>query len=614
MSGRRWPEASLVVEDKLDANEERTVVAIRRAPRVAAVKAIKNSEGSKLWSMSIDLNELKDKFDVDLVQNDNPLFVSAIHDKSVDVALTLSRTGAALFETCAKNWEQISREGMAKEWARDKTPPFDFEYTLREDQDDKNISETPFQYPPEWQQETVLELRETNVIDASETIEPILLDPKRQRYRLKKLSRRLSSQSDNPNRVFAHLLLFTHLLNRSQETLDDLCNKTVGFKDPKSAYADTICVLEDTDIFPHFKGDELDDVVRAAQTKALSAVDLHVESSFVYASQKMSDADMAKFSSEESLFAPRTCSKDEEDNESNDEPRMGKAHARKYLQAFFIAHNKNVDAFSALLTNEETASYTKYPTWAKDRYSARLLSDIRIGKAIEFRLMIEEEAEAIRRDLYHQKIMNTRKPVRSKKESVKAGIARLQSEIDTNNVAHVVKINASIIKRVAKFNKKVGMPVPDMEMLAGSKRSRRKLKYFNENGVPHNMKYGRWHLGKMHTFKGNINSSPEAGIPITPSKNAVKAKAALQYAFLSSSDSVRRYALENRSTLGDENEGCSVTFDFEEGSAMLKVQSGAATAEITLSLPPELRDSAEGMEMRWAYKGTKFYEEGLPDA
>ena len=151
-----------------------------------------------------------------------------------------------------------------------------------------------------------------------------------------------------------------------------------------------------------------------------------------------------------------------------------------------------------------------------------------------------------------------------------------------------------------------------MKKLESSRRCRRKLKYLNENNVPHNLKYGRWYFGKLRSFKGNINSLPVAGVPMTPSTNAVKAKAALQYAFLTSQECARRYALENRSTLMDVYEGCSANFDFKQGTVMLKVIYGAKTKEMRLTLPRELHDSTDIMELRWTYKGTKFYDEGLP--
>ena len=640
-----------------DEGEESTMVTIRRVPRVAASKT---EEGSKIFFLSTATNEMKEKFDIDLVQNDEPLFVASLDHKSIEVAHNFIRTGEVLFDTCAKHWDVINRMEMAKEWASDKILPYDFagnlrvdndklnvsevkfeypdecltetvlelreadvlgpalegfdyEATLRMDNDKLNVSEVKFEYPDECLEETVLELRETGVIAKSEIMEPIVLDPKRQRYMLKKLSRRLSSQSENANKAFAHLLLFSHLMNRSQETLDEVCNEAEGYKDPKSSYKDTICILEDADIFPHFKGSELSDVVQEAQTKALSAMDKdHVDELFDYSRQKISEGDMAKFTSEEAVFCPRSCPKKEERN-----GRMDKVHASKYLQDFYAAHNKNVDAFCALLANEETAEYRKYPTWERDNYQIRLGSDVRIREAIGFRLVLEQAAQELREDLYSQRIVDARKPTLFErgfsKNGIRAGIATLQAEIDTYNLAHVAKINASILKRIVKFSIKMEMPAPDLLKLERSKRHLRKLKYLNENGVPHNMKYGRWFVGKLHTFKGNIAAHPLNGKPVKPGKYAVKAKSALQYAFLTSYDA-RKYSLENCATLSDNYEGCSATFDFAQGTVALKVQYGTATREMTLSLPTELRDSTESMEMRWAYKGTQYYEDGLPSA
>ena len=62
----------------------------------------------------------------------------------------------------------------------------------------------------------------------------------------------------------------------------------------------------------------------------------------------------------------------------------------------------------------------------------------------------------------------------------------------------------------------------------------------------------------------------------------------------------------------DVYEGCSANFDFKQGTVMLKVIYGAKTKEMRLTLPRELHDSTDIMELRWTYKGTKFYDEGLP--
>ena len=465
MSGRLDCGHFYALEGQSEDDGESSMVTIRRELQVTAPLTMKGSEMSKQWSISIGTNEVKEMFDIDLVHNDDPLFIASVENKNVGLAMNLNRTGATFFEICAKHWDIISRQELAKEWASDTTPPYDFEGNLRVDEDHKNICETPFQYPEEWQNETVIELRETNLIATSEIIEPVTVDPRKQRYRMKRLSERLSCRSGTPRRIYAHLLLFGHLLRRSQEKLDELCDEPIGFKEPKTSYADEICVLEDSDIFPLFEGDELASVVHAAQTKALSAVDEHVEHSFDYASQKITDVDMAKFSDEDAVFTPRSCSEDErQGTKGDDKARMGKVYARRYLQAFFAAHNKNIDNFCALLYNEQAATYSKYPKWEVTRYKARLDSDVRIRKALDFRLMIEEEAQEMRSSLYHQRLVDSYESVRSilhkrnfPKRGIRAGILSLQAEHDAYNVAHIVKINASILKRVVRFNERIGV-------------------------------------------------------------------------------------------------------------------------------------------------------------
>ena len=63
MSGRFDVSHSFALEDQPEDDAENSMVTIRREPRVAASKTTEGSEGSKMWSISIDSNEIKEKFD-----------------------------------------------------------------------------------------------------------------------------------------------------------------------------------------------------------------------------------------------------------------------------------------------------------------------------------------------------------------------------------------------------------------------------------------------------------------------------------------------------------------------------------------------------------------------
>ena len=105
----------------------------------------------------------------------------------------------------------------------------------------------------------------------------------------------------------------------------------------------------------------------------------------------------------------------------------------------------------------------------------------------------------------------------------------MQKERDEYNLEHVAKINTKIQKRVAKYNEKLGFTPPDQNAKRNSARGDKSLRMMNENGVPHNLKYGKWHFGKVHTFRGNITCSPVAGTPVVSGTTVIKPVSALQY-------------------------------------------------------------------------------------
>lgn len=543
------------------------------------------AEGGKLWTMSPSAcSDLENIIGKKLDKLDDPYYISSTLEKNKDtgVALRSMRAGDMFFDTCAKVWNRISRADMQKEWVvnfeADGIAGFNYERSLCE----YNNENAGIQYPKEWQNEDILPARESNIMEQSEIQEPITITREEQLHKLERVAKRVCKRSKDadPAAVFAHLALFTHSMRAAQDALDYCCKQPEGTKSRNSAHKDYIVCLEPEDVWARKTADITDqmwDVYHNEKGRVLGTSDPEAE---------QSEHDWASMRVPKELMEKRC------------------------VQASFIeAHNKNVDAMCELLASKTKREFTAYPNCLQN-YAARLRSDTLIQAAISLRKTVEDELSSMRKDLYTERDESTvrdRLIARGVKNGWK-GIEDLQAELDEYNLEHLEKINDKISKRVNKANENLEYVPSDETVKRWKARAVRKLRLTNENGVPHNLKYGKWHFGKIHSFKGNITGSPVAGSPVVPPRNSVSAEAALQYAFLTSND--QGYKLHNRSTISHTYEGCSVKMDLAGGVVSLSVRKGGDTLEKSMGLPRTLKDTGKkaAVVFRWTSKSNEYLE------
>lgn len=554
------------------------------------------AEGGKWWTMSSnatsDLEKIVGKGSLEDL--DDPYYVMSSSEETKDVGMTLrrARSGQQFFETCAKVWDRISRADMEKEWQlyfnADGIADFNFERSVCE----YNNENVGIQYPTEWQNEEILPLRDNDIMATSELQEPITITREAQLRKLKRVAKRVCKHLDGADSaaVYAHMALFTHSMSAAQDALDECCKQPEGTKSRNSANQDYLVCLELEEVFACPSGgltEQMRDVYSQAKEAAQGAAQGAGALGLAGDEEKQAEHDWA------SLRVPR------------------EVMERRGVQASFIeAHNRNVDAMCSLLASRSKSAFTAYPNCLPN-YGHRLLSDTLIQAAISLRKALELELSAMRRDLYTEEDVGTVRELLIARGGRNGwrGIGELQSELDQYNLDHLQKINDKIAKRVAKANAKQEYAPSDEALKAWEARAARKLRLCNENGVPHNLKYGKWHYGKVHSFKGNITGSPVAGSPVAPPKNAVSSEAALQYAFLTSHDT--GYALHNRSTISHTYEGCSAVVDLVKGVVSLSVSRGEGTIEKRLLLPRALKDAnkAASVAFRWTSKSNEYLEE-----
>ena len=180
--------------------------------------------------------------------------------------------------------------------------------------------------------------------------------------------------------LYAHLQLFTHALHKAQQALDDACRAPVGRKHSRTPHRDYLVLLDAHDVCVQSVGgarprpsDSL--VALVEQQKA----NVHTPSLTKAASGDHDDFTWSQLRIPERLH----------------EQKRGPA-----LKDFYAAHNKNVDAFSALLADPKKAQYTVFSAWDKLNYSARLRSDILIRHARQTRHDVEGCLSELRDALY----------------------------------------------------------------------------------------------------------------------------------------------------------------------------------------------------------------------
>lgn len=565
------------------------------------------SEGDKLYSMTSATSDIEKIIEKKLTSLDDPYFVpfSNVESKDASAILRSARSGDGFFDMCNKAWGSISRAEMQKEWLfsfnEDGLKNFNYESTLCE----YNNEHAGMQYPKEWQNEDILPIREDGIIAKSEIQEPIRISREDQVRKLKKLAKRLSKLRDSDKQsgaeesLFSQLAFFTDSMRAAQDALDECCKRPVGTKVKTSAYKDYLMCLEPEDVFGPRPSQGMLELVNAEKARFLAVQEEHD-----YASLSIPQEVMDRYiTAGAKVYRPSTYLEGEL-------KAMDEDSARKHLRDFYAAHNRNVAAFCELMTPEKK-EYTKYKG-SLPNYAPRLLSDSLIYQAISMRVLIEGELAAMRHELYSVDDLVPVKEcliARGSKDGWKA-IEALQKELDDYNLQHLDKINEKIAKRVIKANEKLEYQPSDLDLKEWNTRSvKRRVRLNNENGVPHNLKYGKWFFGKIHSFKGNIACSPVAGTPVLPSKNPINSEAALQFAFLSNND--LGYTLHNTHTVSNTYEGCTALFDLAKGAVVLSASVGPDTLQKRVSLPRALHDASKvtNLALRWTCKSNDYLEE-----
>jgi hypothetical protein len=237
------------------------------------------------------------------------------------------------------------------------------------------------------QAEDLFEMRPSDTIATSETREPIMLAPEKQQKMLQRLAARMAKRQQDQDgqmdhgddddgksnainstkmMLYAHLQLFTHALRTAQQALDDACRAPADHKHTRTPHRDYLALLD-----PHR--------VSVGGVKPSDSLVALVEEQKAIVHGDHDDFTWSQLRIPERLR----------------EQKRGSG-----LKEFYEAHNKNVDAFSALLADPKKAEHTVFSAWDQLNYSARLRSDILIRQARQARNAVEACVSELRDALY----------------------------------------------------------------------------------------------------------------------------------------------------------------------------------------------------------------------
>ena len=503
------------------------------------------------------------------------------------------RSGASFSAACAEKWGMISRETMAAEWRQECTqePGVDFEaFVTREEWSDTSAftalhegiadddGHLPLSKPFEpW-------LYQEHSHTQSEDFRGSLVLSKEQRaeqlQKIRSLAKRLvrSSRADiSEAEYFAYLARFTYFLDNSQRILN-----AASYPDDESQSLDTGCAsshpyreaillaeaLDICDAFPYEVGYKVAVERELDRVQGLT-IGSHNEQAvivddFDWKGQVFVPLSPHRWQQRKICTNPRRIDFSSESN-------------RRHFEAFVGAHNENVFAFGALLSDPATAVHTKHPSWTKQHYAARLASDIMLKKALQLREVLEENVDEMRAELYTQHYLQPEAtcPVNIASNRLECLYRdyehrrlrgdwlkeRLHSQL-VNQLVHSTRqidlVNGRRKKKLVKHYSKSNLSLGKAMSAELSRAIRRHIYVKNHRGSRHPYDYGNWFHGKLRHFVGNIAALPQRGVPVTTCRSVISLRHALMYAFLQEGDRLRK------STLCSSQEYVSTVFIFNE--------------------------------------------------